>query len=182
MISHLDASPGSSVSVRQLGVTDAPRYRALRLAGLRAFPHAFRSDYEQALTQPPAWAEKRLATPGDIFFGAFNGEELVGAVCLRLQDGKKIRHAAELKALVVDPNAQARGIGSTLVAHLIGHARSLGYVRHITLTVHDGNTRAERLYDAFGFKQFGFEPDAFLYEGKYCAKQYRQLFLESQSQ
>lgn len=171
----------SSYIVRQLEVQDAPRYRALRLAGLRAFPHAFRSDYEDALAQPASWAEKRLATPGDTFFGAFVGDELVGAVCLRLQEGKKIRHAAELKALVVDPNQQARGIGRALVAHLIDHARSLGYVRQISLTVSDGNTRAERLYDAFGFKQFGFEPDAFLDEGRYWAKQHRQLILDSQT-
>jgi ribosomal protein S18 acetylase RimI-like enzyme len=182
MNSHLDASPRSSVSVRQLGISDAPRYRALRLAGLRAFPHAFRSDYEEALAQPASWAEKRLATPGDTFFGAFDGDELVGAVCLRVQEGKKNRHSAELKALVVDPNRQARGTGGMLVAHLIAHARSLGYIRQITLTVTGGNTRAQRLYDAFGFKPFGLEPDAFLHDGRYYAKQHRQLILESHTQ
>jgi ribosomal protein S18 acetylase RimI-like enzyme len=165
------------IEVRTLGVADAARYRALRLEGLRAFPHAFRSDYDEALAQPFSWAEKRLATPGDTFFGAFDGEALVGAVCLRTQDGRKIRHAAELKALVVDPNHQARGIGSTLVGHLIEHARSLGYIRQITLTVTDGNVRAEQLYEAFGFRQFGLERDAFLYEGRYGAKQHRQLSL-----
>jgi ribosomal protein S18 acetylase RimI-like enzyme len=180
MNNHLQKA-GPSIVLRQLGVHDAPGYRALRLAGLRAFPHAFRSDYEDALAQPASWAEKRLATQGDTFFGAFDGDDLVGAVCLRTQEGKKIRHAAELKALVVDPNRQARGIGGMLVAHLIEHARSLGHIRQITLTVHDGNTRAERLYDAFGFKQFGFEPDAFLHEGRYWAKQHRQLILESQT-
>lgn len=168
--------------VRQLGVIDAARWRELRLAALRAFPHAFRSDYEEALEQPLAWAEKRLARPGDTYFGAFDGDELAGTIFLRTKEGKKVRHAAELKALIVDPNRQARGIGRALVAHLIEHARSLGYIRQITLTVHDGNTRAERLYDAFGFKQFGFEPDAFLHDGKYWAKQHRQLILESKTQ
>jgi GNAT superfamily N-acetyltransferase len=163
--------------VRPLNVSHAARYRELRLAGLRAFPHAFQPDYGEALNQPLSWAEKRLATPGDIFFGAFDGDDLVGVVCLRTQEGRKLRHSAELKALVVDPDRQARGIGALLVAHLIAHARSLGHIRQITLTVTDGNTRAERLYEAFGFKQFGLEPDAFLHEGRYCAKQHRQLIL-----
>jgi ribosomal protein S18 acetylase RimI-like enzyme len=175
----MNNSANASLTLRQLGPADAAQYRALRLAGLRAFPHAFRPDYEEALAQPPAWAEKRLAEPGDIFFGAFDGGELLGAICLRTQDGKKIRHAAELKALVVDPGRQARGIGSALVAHLIEFSRSLGYIRQLTLTVIDGNTRAERLYDSFGFRQFGLEPDAFLHDGRYVAKQHRQLLLES---
>jgi ribosomal protein S18 acetylase RimI-like enzyme len=170
------------IIVRELSVAHAAAWRALRLEALRAFPHAFRSDYEEALAQPLAWAEKRLTTPGDVFFGAFDGEQLVGAIFLRTQDGKKVRHSAELKALVVDPERQARGIGSLLVGHLIAFARELGYIRQITLTVTDGNTRAERLYDAFGFRQFGLERDAFVYEGKYWAKQHRQLILDSAAQ
>jgi ribosomal protein S18 acetylase RimI-like enzyme len=169
----------ASLTIRQLGPADAPAYRSLRLAGLRAFPHAFRPDYEEALAQPVSWAAKRLAKEGEYWFGAFDGELLAGAICLRTQDGKKIRHSASLNALVVDPERQARGIGGALVAHLIGFARSLGYIRQLTLTVHEGNTRAERLYDAFGFRQFGLEPDAFLHDGRYYAKQHRQLILES---
>jgi ribosomal protein S18 acetylase RimI-like enzyme len=172
-------SRAEGVDVRPLTVADAASWRALRLEALRAFPHAFRSDYEEALAQPLAWAERRLSTPGDHFFGAFVGDELVGAIFLRTEEGRKIRHSAELKALVVDPARQARGIGSTLVAHLVDFARSLGYIHQVRLTVSDGNTRAERLYDAFGFRQFGLERDAFLLDGKYCAKQHRQLFLDS---
>jgi ribosomal protein S18 acetylase RimI-like enzyme len=149
-------------------------------------PHRVQYDHDRTDKSPPAHPRRRSAVsrpapgePGDIFFGAFDGEELAGAICLRTQDGKKIRHAAELKALVVDPERQARGIGSALVAHLIEFSRSLGYLRQLTLTVIDGNTRAERLYDSFGFRQFGLEPDAFLHDGRYVAKQHRQLLLES---
>jgi GNAT superfamily N-acetyltransferase len=168
-----------NLTIRQLNAADAAAYRALRLAGLRAFPQAFRPDYEEALRQPLCWAEQRLAKEGEYWFGAFDGDALAGAVCLRTQEGRKIRHSASLNALVVDPDKQARGIGGALLAHLIGFARSLEHIRQLTLTVHDGNTRAERLYDAFGFRQFGLEPDAFLHDGRYYAKQHRQLLLES---
>ena len=78
---------------------------------------------------------------------------------------------------MVDPARQRRGIASALVAHLIGFARSLGFIRQITLTVIDGNAAAIGLYERFGFRQFGLEPDAFLHDGQYYAKQHRQLSL-----
>jgi ribosomal protein S18 acetylase RimI-like enzyme len=174
MIHH---PPTAAFLLRRLGSADAAQYRALRLAGLRAFPHAFRPSVDEALAQPLSWAEARLAKAGEYWFGAFEGAELVGAICLRTQDGAKIRHSASLNALVVDPERQRAGIGGALVAHLIASARALGYLRQITLTVHEGNTAAERLYDRYGFVQFGLEPDAFLHNGTYCAKQHRQLLL-----
>jgi len=171
-------SPSTAAhAVRRLGPADAAQYRALRLAGLRAFPHAFRPAVEEALEQPLSWAEKRLATKGEYWLGAFDGIELVGAICLRTQDGAKIRHSASLNALVVDPERQREGIGAALVTHLIAFARELGFIRQITLTVHDGNSAAEALYERFGFRQFGLEPDAFLHDGRYFAKQHRQLSL-----
>ena len=173
----MPASPSVAFTVRRLGPADAAQYRAVRLMGLRAFPHAFRPALEEAQAQPLAWAEKRLATKGEYWFGAFDGIELIGAICLRTQEGIKVRHSASLSALVVDPQRQRQGIGAALVAHLIEVARSLGFIRQITLTVTDGNTAAERLYERFGFRQFGLEPDAFLHDGKYYARQHRQLSL-----
>ena len=175
----IHSPPTAALTLRRLGSTDAAQYRALRLAGLRAFPHAFRPAVEEALEQPLSWAEKRLATKGEYWFGAFDGIELVGAICLRTQDGVKIRHSASLNALVVDPQRQREGIGAALVTHLIAFARELGFIRQITLTVHDGNGAAEALYERFGFRQFGLEPDAFLHDGRYYAKQHRQLSLDN---
>jgi GNAT superfamily N-acetyltransferase len=173
-----DSRPiNAGVVVRPLVVADAPRYRAMRLESLRQFPHSYRSDYGEALEQPLSWAEQRLATPGEYWFGAFDGEELVGALCLRTQQSPKVRHVATLAAMTVDGSRHGQRIGSALVAHLIAFARSLGHIRQINLTVSDGNARAERLYDAFGFEQFGLERDAFSLDGGYYAKQHRQLFL-----
>jgi RimJ/RimL family protein N-acetyltransferase len=46
--------------------------------------------------------------------------------------------------------------------------------------VNESNLPARRLYDGFGFRQFGLEPDAILHEGSYCAKQHLHLSLVSQ--
>ena len=178
-------SPAASFALRRLGSADAAQYRALRLAGLRAFPHAFRPAVEEALEQPLSWAEKRLATKGEYWFGAFDARfddpELVGALCLRTQEGARIRHSASLNALVVDPTRQREGVGAALVAYLIAFARELGFIRQLTLTVIDGNAAAIGLYERFGFREFGREPDALLHDGQYYAKQHRQLSLDNEA-
>ena len=167
-----------AIAIRQLEVGDAARYRVLRLESFLRFPDAHRTDYSEAAAQPLAWTENRLRARGEYWFGAFDGDELVGAVGLRTQDGAKVRHIATLLALAVDGRCQRLGIGRMLVEHLLGVARSLGHIEQVQLTVNDGNTPAERLYDAFGFTQFGLEHQALRDAGKYYAKQHRQLFLK----
>jgi ribosomal protein S18 acetylase RimI-like enzyme len=167
----------SAIAVRRLTSTDAAQYRALRIKGLREFPHAFRSDYEEALGQPLEWAQARLVEADTAWFGAFDGAELVGALGMRTQRSAKVRHVAHLVAVIVDSSRHGRGIGSQLVAHLVAHARSLEYIRQIQLSVSQGNTAAEKLYDAFGFVPFGLERDAFRIGDAYYAKEHRQLML-----
>jgi GNAT superfamily N-acetyltransferase len=175
-------SRGEGIVVRPLGARDAARYRTLRLASLRDFQFAHGPAYEDALEQDLTWHELRLTKPGDHWFGAFDGDDLVGVLGLHTQEGSRLRHSASLNGLVVDGTRHGLGIGRLLVAHVIAFARSLGYVRQLTLAVTHGNTAAERLYDAFGFRPFGLEPDALLHDGRYYAKQHRHLLLEQPAQ
>jgi ribosomal protein S18 acetylase RimI-like enzyme len=168
-----------AIVVRPLGEADAPQYRALRLASLRDFQFAHGPDYEEALAKSESWHAKRLAKPDYHWLGAFERDTLVGAICLRIQEGRRLRHSASLNSLMVARSHQRAGIGRLLTSHLIGLARSLGYVRQITLEVNASNDPARRLYDSFGFKQFGLEPDAIFHEGRYCAKQHLALSLVS---
>jgi len=170
----------AAILVRPLGEADAQQYRTLRLASLRDFQFAHGPDYEEALAKSLSWHAHRLARPDYHWFGAFDGAALVGAVCLRTQEGRRLRHSASLNSLMVAQSRQRAGIGRLLVAHLIEFARSLGTIRQITLEVNESNVPAGRLYDGFGFLQFGLEPDAILHEGRYCAKQHLQLSLVSQ--
>jgi ribosomal protein S18 acetylase RimI-like enzyme len=168
------------ITIRQLGPADAEQYRALRLASLRDFQFAHGPDYEESLAKGLSWHAQRLAKPDYHWFGAFDGEALVGAICLRTKEGRRLRHSASLNSLMVASSHQRAGIGRLLVAHLIDFARSLGTIRQITLVVNESNVPARRLYDSFGFRQFGLEPDAILHEGRYCATQHLQLSLVSQ--
>jgi ribosomal protein S18 acetylase RimI-like enzyme len=176
----MDKAVNDSLTIRQLGPADAGQYRTLRLASLRDFQFAHGPDYEEALAKSLAWHAQRLAKPDYHWFGAFDGEALIGGICLRTQEGRRLRHSASLNSLMVASSHQRAGIGRLLVAHLIHFARSLGTIRQLTLEVNDSNVAARRLYDSFGFQQFGLEPDAILHEGRYCAKQHLILSLVSQ--
>lgn len=171
----------SGIVIRRLGPADAAPYRALRLDSLRNFQFAHGPAYEDALAQPERWHADRLARRDYTWFGAFDGTLLVGAICLRAQEGSRLRHSASLNSLMVAHSRQRSGIGRLLVAHLIDVARSLGHVRRLTLTLIDGNVPARRLYDAFGFQPFGLEPDAIFHEGRYLAQHHLHLPLVSQA-
>ncbi|MFL6633341.1 MAG: GNAT family N-acetyltransferase [Massilia sp.] len=169
------------IRIRPLGAADAAAYRALRLENLRDFQYAHGPAYEDALAQPEAWHADRLARSDYTWFGAFDGDTLVGVICLCAKKGGRLHHSALLSSLMVAPGHQRAGIGRLLTAHLIAHARSLGHVRRLTLKLIDGNAPARRLYDAFGFQPFGLEPDAIYHEGGYLALHHLHLSLVSQA-
>ena len=170
-----------SIHIRRLGAADAAPYRALRLESLHSFQFAHGPAYEDALAQSESWHADRLARRDYTWFGAFAGGSLVGVICLRAKEGSRLRHSAMLSSLMVAQSHQRAGIGRLLTAHLIEHARALGHLRRLTLTLIDGNAPARRLYDAFGFQPFGIEPDAIYHEGGYRAIHHLHLPLVSQA-
>ena len=173
----------AAILVRPLAPADAQSYRALRMASLRDFQFAHGPDYEESLARTESWHAERLAKPDYRWFGAFDGAlddaPLAGAICLRMKEGRRLHHSASLNSLMVHRSHQGAGIGRLLVGHLIGYARSLGHIRQITLVVNESNLPARRLYDSFGFQQFGLQPDAIFHEGRYCATQHLLLSLVS---
>ncbi|MCY4657622.1 MAG: ribosomal protein S18-alanine N-acetyltransferase [Gammaproteobacteria bacterium] len=65
---------------------------------------------------------------------------------------------AELLNLTVDPNWQHRGLGRTLLKHMVSRAEIQG-ATFITLEVRKSNYKAMNLYDSLGFKQVGIRKD-----------------------
>src|SRR4051794_17482842 len=96
-----DMEKADPITIRQLEQDDAQQYRQLRLASLRDFQFAHGPDYEESLAKTLSWHEKRLAKPDYHWFGAFDGDTLVGGICLRTQEGRRLRHSASLNSLMV---------------------------------------------------------------------------------
>lgn len=64
---------------------------------------------------------------------------------------------AHITNLAVAPAARGRGIGSALLARLLGAASARG-ARLVTLEVRENNVEAERLYRRHGFQAVGRRP------------------------
>ncbi|MDB5899746.1 MAG: GCN5-related N-acetyltransferase [Ramlibacter sp.] len=164
--------------VRMMGPADALLYRALRLRALREHPDAFTSSYEEDRGQPVEAAAQRLrAHP---FWGAYRLAELYGFVGMERELRPKNRHKATVMGMYVAPEAGGQGVARALLDALIAHARLNG-IESLVLTVTDGNQRAQRLYEAAGFRSFGVEPDAIRIGGRSCAKNHMHLNLGPQA-
>jgi ribosomal protein S18 acetylase RimI-like enzyme len=78
--------------------------------------------------------------------------------------------------MYVAPEAAGQGAGRALLHALLAHARAEG-IGSLVLTVTEGNTRAQRLYEQAGFRSFGVEPDAIRIGERSYAKNHMHLEL-----
>ena len=158
----------SEISIRRLAPADALAYRALRLRGLTEHPEAFTSSADAEAAKPLAATEARLAPEGpDALFGAFVDGALAGVVGLSREPREKSRHKAKVIGMYVAPEFARRGIGRSLVRHVIAEAAREPGLEQLVLTVTHSNERARLLYESEGFRSFGIEPRA-LRVGERC--------------
>jgi len=84
---------------------------------------------------------------------AVAGDRIVGHIYIQRELHPVTRHVATL-GIAVAAEARGKGVGSALLAHAIGWARSVG-VEKIVLSVYPHNTAAIALYRKFGFVDEG---------------------------
>jgi len=175
--------PGETTAIRQFAKALSPcvrltaeyaqAYRELMLGAYAAFPDAFTSSVAERQALPLAWWEARLTTsPGskEVVIGVFQRGALAGVVGLGRESREKARHKATLFGMYVQPQHQHAGLGQLLVEAALAHARTCPGLRQVLLTVTQGNTRAQALYERCGFQTFGVEPDAVAVDGGFVAK------------
>jgi GNAT superfamily N-acetyltransferase len=171
----------AAVHIRQLGQSDAARFQALRLYGLRESPEAFGSTYAEDEGLSLDVIAERLTparTPvGRVVFGAFAGEELVAVSGCMQQAKAKARHKAVVWGMYVLPEKRGRGLGRRLLEQIILEAGTWQDVERLTLTVVERAGAARRLYGAMGFQAFGREPDGLRQDGVRDTVEYLALSL-----
>ena len=162
------------MQIRRLTVANAFACRKLRLEGLRTHPTAFTSSIEEAEAAPLVDTRTRLASPRQLFWGAFEAGALCGMVGLELEARVKVRHKGTVVGMVVAAGHAGRGIGRALLEALVREALARR-LELLLLTVTEGNDRACRLYQRAGFRSFGIEPQGIKVDGVPYAKNHMVL-------
>jgi RimJ/RimL family protein N-acetyltransferase len=137
-----------------LGPDDALAYQAVRLQSLRTDPLAFRTTIEEELQLPTAEFARRLANSENVTIGAFVGDELVGIGTLLRETRTSVRHRGEVVGMYVASGARGSGAADGIIQRLLEHARAVG-VLVVSLIVEGENARARRLYERWGFREYG---------------------------
>jgi ribosomal protein S18 acetylase RimI-like enzyme len=153
--------PDTALIIRRLEPADVEAYRDLRLAGLRAHPHAFGADADEEAAWPINDWLARLQRRST--FGAFVGDDLVGTAALAIEPGRKHGHRGHLVGMYVAPAARGTGAGRALIAAVLELAR--GQVETVALSVAIGNAPAIALYLACGFRPYAVDADAIRVDG-----------------
>ena len=152
--------------VRLLGLADAAAYQALRLDALARHPSAFRASFDEEAGQTLDEFAARLAA--DAIFGGFCDGALCGLAGLEIPQARHKRHKGTLFGVYVCPDRRRAGLGTALVAAVIGHAR--GRVDQLHAAVVTIADPARALYRKLGFVPYGLEPRA-LKVGDQCLDQ-----------
>lgn len=163
--------------IARLQHSDAAQYRSLMREAYTLAPDAFTSTVEERESAPESFWIGRIAdaTGRNGVFGAFDGRQLAGTVGLECHAREKTRHKARVISMYVVPAARGAGVGRALLEAAVAHARGLGSLAVLTLSVTEGNAPARKLYASAGFQVRGVEPMAILTPGGFKAKVYMSL-------
>jgi ribosomal protein S18 acetylase RimI-like enzyme len=145
-------------------------------------PDAFTSSVAERAQLPLSWWEERLTeglAPKELVFGCIAKGEISGVAGLSFESREKARHKATLFGMYVPTRFRKLGLGSRLVLHALAYARARPGVLVVQLTVTNGNTAAQSLYERHRFVQFGLEPLAIAVGPDFVAKSHMWCNLEN---
>ena len=152
--------------VRRLVPADAEILVALRREALERHPLAFSASPTDDRGLDLAFVRGALASAEQAVFGQLDGGALVAMVGVVRDAPAKRRHRAQVWGMYVAPPARRRGVGAALLAAVAEHARTWPEVRQLHLSVTEISDEARRLYERAGYRLWGREPEAFVWEGR----------------
>jgi len=154
------------VILRALDKGDLHRFRAIRLSALQLAPQTFGSSFEEENAYSDSVFARRLEqVNGNVIYGAFDGENLMGIAGLYRHERKSERHRGTLVSVYVAPEARGLALGKALVERIIEHAAQ--HVVILDAKVVATNEPAKRIYHGLGFKPYGVEPKSLFVQGQY---------------
>ncbi|HZO23484.1 MAG TPA: GNAT family N-acetyltransferase [Steroidobacteraceae bacterium] len=97
--------------------------------------------------------------------------------CAECTAHRKAAHKGLLWGMFVQPDWRRERLGERLLQAAIDHARVLGGISTLQLSVSEAAGTAQRLYERLGFTVWGVEPDAMQFEGRFVADYHMLLRL-----
>ena len=149
--------------IRRLRADEPALYRDIRLEALRLHPDAFGASFEDEAARPLAFFEQRLT--GNVIFGGFRDQELLGTAGFMPETGAKRAHKAHFWGMYVRAAARGTGLARRLVEAVLDHAKDRAEL--VQLSVVSGNVPARRLYASLGFEPYGIEERSLKVAGRY---------------
>jgi GNAT superfamily N-acetyltransferase len=166
------------LQIRQLVPNDATELLDLLREAAMEEPLAFVTSPEDDFVSSTEIVRDYLERgPDMVVFGAFE-DDMVGILWFAREERTKLAHKALIWRTFVRKESRGRGIGGKLLQTAIDHARRSKGLAAIRLCVSDKSPVARQLYEQYGFRIWGIEPDSFRADGESAQFCYMTLHLK----
>lgn len=133
-------------------------------------------EWNISLEQEEGWVNRLRSSPDILSITCYVDGEVAGNCEIGFKSGIKTSHRATV-AIAILKDYWNLGIGSAMFEELIEAAKKRG-TEIMELEFIEGNDRARRLYEKFGFRVISEKPNAFkLKDGSYRKEFYMQKYL-----
>ena len=133
-------------------------------------------EWNISVEQEKGWVNRIRSSPDALGITCYVEDKVAGSCEISFRGGIKTSHRATL-AIAILRDYWNLGIGSAMFEELIAAAVRRG-AEILELEFIEGNNRARRLYEKFGFRVVSEKPNAFkLKDGSYRKEFYMQKYL-----
>ena len=133
-------------------------------------------EWNTTVEQEEAWVNRLRSSPDTLGITCYVDGEVAGNCAISFRGGMKTSHRATI-AIAILKDYWNLGIGSAMFEELVAAAQNRG-TEIMELEFIEGNDRARRLYEKFGFRVVSEKPNAFkLKDGTYRNEFYMQKYL-----
>lgn len=133
-------------------------------------------EWNTTVEQEEAWVNRLRSSADTLGITCYVDGEVAGNCEISFRGGMKVSHRATI-AIAILKDYWNLGIGSAMFEELVSAAQNRG-TEIMELEFIEGNDRARRLYEKFGFRIVSQKPNAFrLKDGTYRSEVYMQKYL-----